>query len=69
MRQGKQSDSEMVDGLLLHLVENHFVRVLAQNADEIVYTFHELVRFFAQEQVERELSYPEESEEGTMELL
>ncbi|MFI0424350.1 BTAD domain-containing putative transcriptional regulator [Spongiactinospora sp. 9N601] len=65
-----QSDSEMVDGLLLHLVENHFVRVLAQNADEIVYTFHELVRFFAQEQVERELSYPEDSEEEeTMELL
>ncbi|MEU6711960.1 BTAD domain-containing putative transcriptional regulator [Nonomuraea sp. NPDC046802] len=52
-----ESDSDSVDKLLLQLVENHFLRVLMQNADEIVYTLHELVRFFAYEQVEQELGY------------
>ncbi|MEV0593226.1 AfsR/SARP family transcriptional regulator [Nonomuraea cavernae] len=55
-----ESDSDSVDKLMLQLVESHFLRVLLQNVDEIVYTIHELVRFFAQEQVQQELGYHEQ---------
>ncbi|MCG5219148.1 AfsR/SARP family transcriptional regulator [Streptosporangium sp. KLBMP 9127] len=49
-------DPAAVDGHLARLVENHFLRVEA--ADELVYSFHELVRLFAREQVLRDLTDP-----------
>ncbi|MEO3805910.1 BTAD domain-containing putative transcriptional regulator [Nonomuraea sp. B1E8] len=61
-------DSDTVDKLLLQLVENHFLRVLMHNADDIVYTLHELVRFFAYEQIEQELGHYDGSS-GDTDLL
>ncbi|MFE0155600.1 BTAD domain-containing putative transcriptional regulator [Nonomuraea sp. NPDC059007] len=48
-------DVDQVDLILARLVENHFLKVLIQDAGELCYSFYELARLYATERLEREL--------------
>lgn len=50
------TDVDQVDPVLARLVENHFLQVVVHPlSGEIRYTFHELIRLYAREQLEAEL--------------
>ncbi|SDQ35607.1 AfsR/SARP family transcriptional regulator [Thermostaphylospora chromogena] len=50
------TDADQIDPVLARLVENHFLQAVVQPlSGEIRYTFHELIRLYAREQLEAEL--------------